>query len=47
MTFRLVAFLFAANACSPAALAQFSWKDTEGRHLDLTYVTRSIARYVY
>ncbi|MDF1656016.1 MAG: PmoA family protein [Verrucomicrobiales bacterium] len=27
--------------------AQFSWKDTEGKYLDLTHGSRSIARYVY
>ncbi len=35
-------------ACLPQfAEAQFSWKDTPGKHLDLTHGSRSIARYVY
>lgn len=35
-------------ACLPQfADAQFSWKDTGGKYLDLTHGSRSIARYVY
>jgi len=29
------------------ASAEFAWSDTEGKHLDLTYRGRAVARYVY
>lgn len=42
--------LSAALACllgSGTASAQFTWTDTEGKHLELTHQKRPLARYVY
>ena len=37
---------FAILAASPLH-AEFAWTDTEGKHLDLSYQSRPVARYVY
>lgn len=44
---RQLALILLAIFCAPSLQAQFVWKDTEGKHLDLNFGSRSIARYVY
>lgn len=41
----LLALLLIFDAAS--ASAQFAWTDTEGKHLELTFQNRPVARYVY
>jgi len=43
--FALLSLLILLSA-SPVA-AQFTWTDTEGKHLELTFQNRPVARYVY
>lgn len=43
----LILAAFALTILPSALEAQFAWRDTEGKHLDLTFGSRSIARYVY
>ncbi|MEM6278705.1 MAG: DUF6807 family protein [Verrucomicrobiota bacterium] len=43
----LFVLLLLAFFTSGSLRAEFSWKDEPGKHLDLTFGTRSIARYVY
>ena len=36
-----------AILATPTLQAEFTWTDTEGKHLELSYKSRPIARYVY